>query len=136
MDLNLWRKTKKERGMTYKDISQRSGLPVGTIKNIFAGYTPDPRESTIRAIELALGVETHMIHVYHTEKSPTVELTAEEKELLDNYRQLPKDLKHRAETYMEKLVEVLNEEDVRPISAPSNPSSQTPRSTLRITRRR
>jgi transcriptional regulator with XRE-family HTH domain len=68
--------------------------------------------------------------------SPTVELTAEEKELLDNYRQLPKDLKHRAEAYMEKLVEVLNEEDVRPISAPSTPSSQTPRSTLRITRRR
>lgn len=60
MNLILWKKTKKERGLTYKDIARESGLPLGTIKNIFAGYTPDPRESTIMAIERALGVESHI----------------------------------------------------------------------------
>ena len=39
MDLTLWKKTKKERGLTYQDIARESGLPLGTIKNIFAGYT-------------------------------------------------------------------------------------------------
>ena len=81
MDLNLWRKTKKERGITYQDISDRSGIPLGTIKNIFAGYTPDPRESTIKAIEQALGVETHIVH-------HTPEFSPEEIQLINDYRAL------------------------------------------------
>ena len=85
MDLNLWKRTKKERGMTYQDISDRSGIPLGTIKNIFAGYTPDPRESTIKAIELALGVETIIERHYTT---PTPSLPADEQHLLEVYRKL------------------------------------------------
>ena len=81
MDLDLWRKTKKERGITYQDISDRSGIPLGTIKNIFAGYTPDPRESTIKAIEQVLGVETRIVHY-----SP--DFTAEEIQLINDYRAL------------------------------------------------
>ena len=106
MDLNLWRKTKHERGMTYQDISDRSGIPLGTIKNIFAGYTPDPRESTIKAIEQALGVETRITHVHKTEPA----LSLEEQNILKNFRKLPSDLRHRAEIYMEKLVELIEEE--------------------------
>lgn len=81
MNLELWRKTKRERGMTYQDISERSGIPLGTIKNIFAGYTPDPRESTIKAIELALGVATVI------ERIPT-SLSPEETRLLETFRKL------------------------------------------------
>ncbi|MBQ7879040.1 MAG: helix-turn-helix transcriptional regulator [Clostridia bacterium] len=81
MNLELWKKTKKERGMTYKDISERSGIPVGTLKNIFAGYTPDPRQSTIKAIELALGVETHVFR-----ETNALYLSDDEKELIETVR--------------------------------------------------
>lgn len=107
MNLDLWKKTKRERNMTYQDVSERSGIPLGTIKNIFAGYTPDPRESTIIAIEQALGVETRLIHVHHND---VPKLTNEEQALLDAFRKLPDDLKHRATAYMNKLVELGTEE--------------------------
>ncbi len=84
MDLTLWKKTKKERGLTYQDIARESGLPLGTIKNIFAGYTPDPRQSTITAIERALGVETRIIHADKT----APQLSADEQEMLQIYQSL------------------------------------------------
>ncbi len=107
MNLDLWKKTKRERNMTYQDISERSGIPLGTIKNIFAGYTPDPRESTIIAIEQALGVETRLIHVHHNGAS---KLPNDEQALLDAFRKLPEDLRHRASVYLQKLVELSMEE--------------------------
>ena len=98
MDLTLWRKTKRERGFTYQDISERSGIPLGTIKNIFAGYTPDPRESTIKAIEQALGVETHIVH-----HSPN--LTAEEQQLLEYYQSLPRQERVQVLEYIHYLAD-------------------------------
>ena len=106
MDLTLWKKTKKERGLTYQDIARDSGLPLGTIKNIFAGYTPDPRESTIIAIEQALGVETRIIHT----NANTPQLSTEERQLLENFRALPNDLKRRAENYLQSLSDAARQE--------------------------
>ena len=83
MNLDLWRRTKRERGITYQDIAERSGIPLGTIKNIFAGYTPDPRESTIKAIEQALGVETRIVHHYEN-----LDFTKDEIQLINDYRAL------------------------------------------------
>lgn len=42
--------------------------------------------------------------------SPTAELGAGEKDLLQNFRKLPEDLRHRAQAYMKKLVELTEEE--------------------------
>lgn len=149
----LFKELRLEKGLTLKEVAGAIGITLSAYSNYEQGLR-EPSLSILKRIceyfevsaDYFLELETDIGTKLYTnapakilsnkEKSPTVELTAEEKELLDNYRQLPKDLKHRAEAYMEKLVEVLNEEDVRPISAPSNPSSQTPRSTLRITRRR
>ena len=99
MNLELWRKTKRERKMTYQDIADISEIPLGTIKNIFAGYTPDPRESTIKAIESALGVETVL-----TPKAKEF-LTPEEKELLKDFRSLPRQEKAQATAYVHYLAE-------------------------------
>lgn len=107
MNLELWKRTKKERGMTYHDISAASGIPLGTIKNIFAGYTPDPRESTIKAIELALGVETFL---HSNEK--TAELTPDGKEILSLYARLPADLQHRAMQFLKNLVSISEDEKI------------------------
>lgn len=105
MDLELWRKTKRERGITYQNISDHSGIPLGTIKNIFAGYTPDPRESTIKAIERALGVETNIVH--HMSN-----FSANEIQLIEDYRKLPADLQHRVSAYIEKLVDLTKDEQI------------------------
>ena len=121
MDLELWRKTKKERNLTYQDIANQSGLPLGTIKNIFAGYTPDPRESTIRAIEQALGVETHLIHVYHN-NSP---YSNEEQALIESYRKLPDDLQERARMYMQKLLELIADEKQTVFTVKENRSKKS-----------
>lgn len=50
--------------ITYEIISERSGIPVSTLKKIFSGKTSNPRLDTVQAIERALGIN---------EKSPSEE---------------------------------------------------------------
>lgn len=54
--LDKWKKIKKEKKLTISDIAELSGLPKGSVQNIFAGYVPNPRIDTVRAIEKALGI--------------------------------------------------------------------------------
>lgn len=46
---------RKEKGMTLDELSEKSGIPVSTIKKISAGITTDPNLSTVQAIAGALG---------------------------------------------------------------------------------
>lgn len=57
MDLTKWLEAKKQKKMTIADIAEKSGLPKGTVQNIFAGYVPSPRLDTVQAIEHALGLD-------------------------------------------------------------------------------
>lgn len=56
MDLELWKKMKKEKKMTLQDISDISNIPKRTVDDIFAGVTKNPRTDTVEAIEKALGL--------------------------------------------------------------------------------
>lgn len=56
MDLELWKQIKKEKQLTISDIAKLSGIPKGSVQNIFCGYVPNPRIDTIEAIEKALGI--------------------------------------------------------------------------------
>jgi len=47
----------KANKITYKDLSEKSGVPESTLKNIFAGFTQNPRIDTMQAIEKALGLD-------------------------------------------------------------------------------
>lgn len=47
---------KKEMGLTNQEISERSGVPVGTVNKIFSGATKSPQYSTVTALETALGM--------------------------------------------------------------------------------
>lgn len=69
MNIELWKKKKKELHWTHDDLARESGVSRRTIAGIFAG---DPRYesptfNTIKALESALGVP------------PSLEWTAEEK---------------------------------------------------------
>ena len=46
----------KKNKITYDTLSENSGIPIGTIKSIFSGRTPNPRTDTMQAIEEALGL--------------------------------------------------------------------------------
>lgn len=63
MDLELWKKRRKELGLRYEDLAEKSGVSKRSIEDIFRGYTTTPRIDTVEAIERALGLN---------EKSPLV----------------------------------------------------------------
>lgn len=56
MDLELWKKQKKELGITFDDLSQKTHISISTLKDIFRGKTYAPRIDTVQAIEKALGI--------------------------------------------------------------------------------
>lgn len=56
MDIMEIKKYLKEHKITYKMLAEMSGVPESTLKNIFGGFTPNPRMDTIEAIERALGI--------------------------------------------------------------------------------
>ena len=53
-DLEIWKARKKELKLTLDDISERTGVSISTIKDIFRGATYAPRLDTVQAIEEAL----------------------------------------------------------------------------------
>ena len=63
MNLELWRKVKKEKNLTIEDISKLSNIPKGSVQNIFCGYVPNPRIDTVEAIEKALGINQTIIEL-------------------------------------------------------------------------
>ena len=46
---------RKEKGITIEDLSERSGVPLSTLKKICAGITTNPNIETVKAIVRALG---------------------------------------------------------------------------------
>ncbi len=46
----------KQQNITYQQLSDKSGIPLNTLKNIFRGKTVNPRIDTMHAIERALGL--------------------------------------------------------------------------------
>ena len=78
MDLELWKKIKKEKKLTLLDISVVSGIPKRTVDDIFSGKTTNPRTDTAQAIEKSLGIY----------QEPGNSLSSKEKEILDLLMQL------------------------------------------------
>ena len=56
MEIMEIKKFLKEHKITYKMLAEMSGVPESTLKNIFGGFTPNPRKDTLEAIERALGI--------------------------------------------------------------------------------
>ena len=74
MDIQTIKKIMKERKITQQDLSQMSGVPLQTLRKIFAGYTPSPRINTMQAIEKALGILPEEIDNLSTDKKEILEL--------------------------------------------------------------
>lgn len=83
MDIEKLKKAKKDKKLTFDQLSSLSGIPVSTIYDIFRGVTSAPRIDTVQAIEKALGLsETETA-------SPAINaLTDSENRLLKAYNAL------------------------------------------------
>ncbi len=55
MGLNKITEMRKSRGWTIEELSDRSGIPVSTIKKISAGITKRPNIETVKAVVHAMG---------------------------------------------------------------------------------
>lgn len=47
---------KKKLGMTTEELSEKSGVPIGTLNKILSGATKDPKLETLKAIARVLGL--------------------------------------------------------------------------------
>lgn len=51
MTLKEMQQCKKENGLSYKEISERSGIPFATVQKVLSGTTKTPRHQTLSALE-------------------------------------------------------------------------------------
>ncbi|MCB6992974.1 Uma2 family endonuclease [bacterium 210820-DFI.6.37] len=59
MNIERLKKRKKEMGLTNKQLSEISGVSLGTINKIFSGATKAPQIDTLAALAAALGLEPY-----------------------------------------------------------------------------
>ncbi|MGX8773946.1 MAG: Uma2 family endonuclease [Bacillota bacterium] len=55
MNLDEMKRLKKEKGYSNEQISESSGVPLGTVKKVFSGETKYPRYETLQALEKFFG---------------------------------------------------------------------------------
>ena len=103
----------KEAGkFTFEDIANLSGIPIGTIRNICTGKTPDARFGTIAKIVISLGGDLNELVGYEKKKEIEVNSTVSMKE---TYEMRIADLIKSYETRIEDIKILCNEriEDVK-----------------------
>ena len=65
---------KRRSGKTLKQISDESGVPLGTLNKLFAGQTKDPKLKTVRSVVYSLGYTLDDLDTSHDiKKSPGTE---------------------------------------------------------------
>ena len=99
MNLELWKKRKKELKLKYEDVSAQSGVPLTTVKYIFCGYVTAPRIDTVEAIEKVLGINGLTPEEIKAGASTLINknITAEEFELLNIYKEIGEQLGSKAQ---------------------------------------
>lgn len=81
MEIEKLKQIARNKKITYNVISEKSGLPLNTIKSIFSFRVQNPRIDTLQAIEKALGITEGAV-------DNSVVLTDEELRLLAAYKKL------------------------------------------------
>ena len=93
IDIQKWKKAKKEKKLSYDDLAEITGYSRSTITNIFCGYIDLPRYETIQAIERALGLD---------ESVP--EMTDDEKKLMEFIKQLTPEETKELSTFIDYII--------------------------------
>lgn len=96
-----------KRHMTYKELSELSGVPIDTLNNFFRGKTKNPRIDTIQAIERALGLSSTFTDEDYangvTDKA-RIEVTVAEYEWLELRKEV---IEVKGEDYLNTLITMI-----------------------------
>lgn len=85
MGLEIINIIKKEKGMTSKQLSEKSKVPIGTLNKILNGQTKNPAYETIFALAKALDCSVDMFCDKKDTQISMPLLSKEETTLLENY---------------------------------------------------
>ena len=94
----------KQRKITYPQLAEMSGVPLNTLKNIFGGFTPNPRIDTMQAIKTAIGLTD----------SEQTELSREEtleNFNIEDFKRLTESEKQHVANMFNLLVEIFNDKN-------------------------
>ena len=96
LDIDIYKKALKEKGLTQIQLSNLSGVTLDTIRSIFTGRVKNPRLDTIQAIEkvLEIGEFNPLTREY---------LTEQEEELLRSFKNLSRENKALISTICKKV---------------------------------
>ena len=110
--MNTIKKLRHEKGLTQAELASLMQIDQTTVSKWELGKALPDTALLVRlasffdvSTDYLLGIST----LYYPDKIKN-EAPLEEKKLIENFRKLPSDLRHRAEIYMEKLVELIEEE--------------------------
>ena len=116
MNIEIWKKKKKELKLTHDDLAKKSGISRRTIAGIFSGDPKyeSPTLNTITAIEKALGLDNSNDEWTAEERSQgivnnaMINVTADEFELLELYRNLNNEEKKIIKSLIETMLKKRN----------------------------
>ena len=125
---NLIVELRKERGISQKALADNIGISQSAIAKLELGKNEATASTLIKlsrffniSIDSLVGLEPDVEDsIFNTNLSTS--LSKNEELLLKNFRKLPSDLRHRAEIYMEKLVELIEEESSSTFPVRKTPS--------------
>lgn len=91
MTIEEMRERKKALGYSYEQISELSGLPVGTVQKVLGGITKSPRYDTLSALEKVLGEHTddHATDRLHESRAYYGPVKKQGEYTLEDYYALP-----------------------------------------------
>lgn len=116
MEIQATKAYLKANKITYEQLSERSGIPLNTLKNIFSGRTEHPRIDTMQAIEAALGLDSSTLEwttndqATGTEPNHREKLSPDEVEFLDAYRALKDEKGNKAAHAVKTVIKAFLDE--------------------------
>ena len=89
MTIQEMKERKKEMGYSYAQISELSGVPLGTVQKVFNGTTTSPRYDTLQALEQVLSENNNMVQ----EIQPEYRIKRQGEYTLEDYYEIPDDIR-------------------------------------------
>ncbi|ADU27728.1 helix-turn-helix domain-containing protein [Ethanoligenens harbinense] len=77
---------RKQKGVTIEQLSDRSGVPLSTVKKICAGITANPNLETVKMLAKALNCRLDDLDDESAQNQES--LSRDEQQLIDGYREL------------------------------------------------
>ena len=132
--MNLGEKIRElriERGLLQRELSNKIYIAPNTLSQFESGKARPSYEVLVSladffeiSVDYLLGREDDFGNIT-VQSTKTAPLPNNEQALLDNFRKLPVDLQHRASVYMQKLVEVIDDERYTAFPVKNPRSKQT-----------